>query len=177
MRKVFNYVCIVCCQGENMTGADNQQERLNSNWIVGFVDGEGCFHVAINRLPKMTLGRQVLPEFRVVQHYRDKALLYRFKDFFGFGNVVFNHGNIFEYRVRGLENLNKIVQFFKKYRLITVKKNSFEYFALVIQLMNNKKHLTQEGLERIAILASKMNRRVKRNLESSETICQTLGNK
>ena len=54
--------------------ADNQQERLDANWIVGFVDGEGCFHVSINKMHKMTLGLQVLPEFRVVQHHRDEAI-------------------------------------------------------------------------------------------------------
>ena len=59
-------------------GADNQQERpsgIPSYYISGFVDGEGCFHVALNRMPKMTLGWQVLPEFRIVQHQRDEKLL------------------------------------------------------------------------------------------------------
>ena len=30
---------------DNPSGADNQQERLRSStqWLVGFVDGEGCF--------------------------------------------------------------------------------------------------------------------------------------
>ena len=39
--------------------------------------------------------------------------------------------------------------------------------------MNQKKHLCEEGLEEIAILASCMNRQIKsRYLESSETIRQ-----
>ena len=63
--------------GDNVSSAGNQQERLDAEWIVGFVDGEGCFHVAINRLEKMTLGWSVLPEFRVVQHKRDEQVLYR----------------------------------------------------------------------------------------------------
>jgi len=33
---------------DNDTSRDNQQERLGTaNWIVGFVDGEGCFSVSI----------------------------------------------------------------------------------------------------------------------------------
>ena len=60
--------------------AGNQQERLDAEWIVGFVDGEGCFHVAINRMPKMSLKWQVLPEFRVVQHERDEMVLHEIKD-------------------------------------------------------------------------------------------------
>ena len=162
---------------KNAMSADNQQERLDSNWVTGFVDGEGCFHVSINKLPKMTLGYQVLPEFRVVQHSRDKLLLTKLKDFFGFGNVVVNHGDRLEFRVRGSENLNVIIQFFQKYPLQTSKQNDFKLFAQVIHLMNNKKHLTEEGLGNIAKLASKMNRKVTRRLESSETIRQTLGDK
>ncbi len=94
-------------EGENVTGADNQQERLDAQWIVGFVDGEGCFHIAISKLSKMTLGWQVLPEFRIVQHQRDIALLHEIKNFFGFGTVGRNHGDRQEFRVRGMENLEK----------------------------------------------------------------------
>lgn len=151
-------------------GADNQQERLDDRWIVGFTDGEGCFHVALNKLPKMTLGWQVLPEFRIVQHQRDETVLQGIKSFFGFGDICRNHGDRKEFRVRGLDNLNKLVQFFKKYPLQTSKKRSFELFSEVIELMNKRQHLTREGLRNIANLASQMNRKVKRHLESPETI-------
>ena len=151
-------------------GADNQQERLNTEWIVGFVDGEGCFHVSLNKMQKMTLGWQVLPEFRVVQHQRDEFLLFKFKEFFGFGEVKKNHDERKEFRVRGLENLNKIVEFFKTNQLRTSKRKNFEIFSEIILMMNNKEHLKKEGLKRIANLSSKMNRQVKsRYLESSET--------
>jgi hypothetical protein len=45
--------------------------NLNAQWVVGFVDGEGCFHVGINQNESMSLGVQVLPEFTVVQHEVD----------------------------------------------------------------------------------------------------------
>ena len=151
-------------------GADNQQERLDVSWIVGFVDGEGCFHVALNKLPKMTLGWQVLPEFRVVQHQHDEIILQKLKLFFDFGSVVRNHGDRKEFRVRGLKNLNKLTKFFKLNPLQTSKQKNFEIFSKIIKLMNKEQHLTQEGLIKIAKLASKMNRKVKRHLESSETI-------
>ena len=157
--------------------ADNQQERLNCNWVVGFVDGEGCFHVAINKLPKMTLGWQVLPEFRIVQHQRDEILLHQIKSFFKFGEVRKNHDDRKEFRVRGLKNLNSIIKFFKKYPLKTSKRKNFEVFSEIITLMNNGQHLTNSGLKKIANLASKMNRKVKRNLESSETIRRNFKNR
>ena len=158
---------------ENVMSADNQQERLDAQWIVGFVDGEGCFHVAISKLSGMTLGYQVLLEFRVVQHQRDEAVLLKLKNFFGFGSVVRNHGDRKEFRVRGLENLNKIVEFFRENPLQTIKQANFELFCEVIEMMKKKQHLTKEGLHKIAEIASQMNRQIVRNLESSETVCQT----
>ena len=154
--------------------ADNQQERLNASWIVGFTDGEGCFHVSLNRIPAMSLGWQVLPEFRIVQHEKDEALLHEIKNYFGFGNVRVNrtdsHGTRKEFKVRGLENLNKIVNFFEKNPLRTSKKKDFELFSRIIRLMNNGEHLTEEGLDKIARFACCMNRKRQcKYLESSET--------
>ena len=154
-----------------MRSADNQQERLDNNWISGFVDGEGCFHVAINKLPKMTLGYQVLPEFRIVQHKRDIEILKRIQQNLGVGTIRINHGDRYELRVRGVLELNKIINFFEQHPLMTKKRNDFLLFKEIIQLMNKRKHLSQEGLEQIALKASKMNRQVKSSyLESSETV-------
>lgn len=138
--------------------ADNQQERLDANWIVGFVDGEGCFHVSLNKQQKMTCKFQVLPEFRVVQHEKDIAVLFRLKDFFKCGNIVTNHGTRKEFRVRGQKSLAKIVAFFSKYPLQTSKQKNFEKFVEVFELIEQKKHLTQEGIFEIAKIISTMNR-------------------
>src|SRR4029079_2654609 len=74
--------------GDNATGADNQQERpVPVQWIVGFVDGEGCFSVPIFRNRTCRLGWQVQPEFTVVQGARSVSVLHRLKDFFGCGAV------------------------------------------------------------------------------------------
>ena len=163
---------------KNAMSADNQQERLDINWIVGFVDGEGCFHISINKIDKMTLGWQVLPEFRIVQKKDDEQVLHKIQKYFGFGKVTLNredkHGIRKEFRVRGLKNLNELIQFFQKHPLHTsTKKHNFETFSRIIQMMNNKEHLNREGLDKIAKMISKMNRKPKlKYLESSETIRQ-----
>lgn len=149
---------VVLKTSENPSGADNQQERLSAEWVVGFVDGEGCFFVGINRQPSMKIGWQVLPEFRVVQHQRDVAILKRLHEFFGFGKITTNHGDRKELRVRGSQQLAEIVRFFRKHPLRTVKRSSFECFAGVIDMMERGDHLTEEGLKRIRQLASRMNR-------------------
>lgn len=153
--------------------AGNQQERLDAEWIAGFVDGEGCFHVALNRLEKMATGWTVLPEFRVVQHQRDERVLHRIRDFFGFGKVTVNHGDRKEFRVRGVKNLRKLVCFFGKHTLQTTKRENLALFAEVLSIMESKRHLKKEGLDEIASIMTRMNRKpVPKYLESSETIRQ-----
>ena len=144
---------------DNPTGADNQQERPSPDWVVGFVDGEGCFFVGINRRPSMTVGWQVLPEFRVVQHERDVSILEQLREFFGCGQVTRNHGDRKELRIRGLKQLSeRVVPFFEANPLRTVKQESFARFAEVIRRMNRGDHLMMEGLDEIRELAAGMNR-------------------
>jgi hypothetical protein len=51
---------------DNPSGAGNQQERPGlEQWVVGFVDGEGCFSISVVRNPGCLLGWQVQPEFSV----------------------------------------------------------------------------------------------------------------
>ena len=147
-----------------MSGAGDQQERLNADWIVGFTDGEGCFHVGINKCPKMYVGYQVLPEFRIVQHEVNESTLEKIKEFFGFGKVTVNradyHGVRKEFRVRGLTNLRKLVKFFDEHPLQTpARKRNFKLFREILRIMEQKKHLTVSGLRKIRKLALAMNRR------------------
>ena len=149
--------------GNNAMSAANQQERLGAEWIVGFVDGEGCFHVAFNRQPNMTVGWQVLPEFRVVQHQRDEQILVRMQQFFGCGTVTRNNGDRKELRVRGMENLGRVVDFFTSQPLQSKKQHDFERFAMILKAMRRGDHLEKTGLREIARIALEMNRRENSN--------------
>ena len=133
-------------------------ERLEAQWVVGFVDGEGCFFVGINPHPEMTSGFQVLPEFTVVQHQRDIQLLHALKQFFGSGVVRRNHAERMAYRVRSLDHLNlQIIPFFDKHPLKSRKRVDFAKFRKILQLMTKKEHLESEGIEKIRAIAKMMN--------------------
>ncbi len=132
--------------------------RLEAQWVVGFVDGEGCFYVGINAQPEMKTGYQVLPEFTVVQHQRDVQLLYALKQFFGCGVVRRNHGDRMAYRVRSLEHLVKyVIPFFEKHPLKSKKHLDFLKFRRIVIMMQRNEHLTPDGIERIRQIASEMN--------------------
>ena len=132
--------------------------RLEAQWVVGFVDGEGCFFVGINPHSEMTAGFQVLPEFTVVQHQRDVQLLHALKEFFGCGVVRTNHAERMAYRVRAVDHLNEIIiPFFEKHPLKSKKNVDFAKFRKIVQLMMKGEHLAIEGIEKIRAIASTMN--------------------
>ena len=134
--------------------------ELDAQWIVGFVDGEGCFHVGVNPHPEMAAGFQVLPEFTVVQHERDVQVLHALKARFGCGVVRRNNGDRMSYRVRGHEHLSKhIVPFFERHPLKTRKRVDFIKFREIVGLMDRGVHLDREGVERIRAIAGQMNRK------------------
>jgi hypothetical protein len=133
--------------------------NLDANWVVGFVDGEGCFCVGINPHSEMTCQYQVLPEFAVVQHKRDIRLLFALKKFFGCGVVRKNHEERMAYRVRGFGHLQQvIVPFFEKHPLKSQKQVDFLKFRDVLRWMALGEHLKPEGIEKIRKVASVMNR-------------------
>jgi hypothetical protein len=133
--------------------------NLDAQWITGFVDGEGCFHVGINANAEMTAGFQVLPEFTVVQHKRDVQVLHALKAYFGCGVVRVNHGDRMAFRVRSKEHLLKnIVPFFIEHPLKTKKNVDFQKFRQVLLMMDADRHLTSDGVEEIRSIAGQMNR-------------------
>ena len=76
---------------DNVWSAENQQERLTTfGWVVGFVDGEGCFSNPIYRCGKMTLRWQVRLELAVVQGASSRDVLEELVRFFGCGKVYRN---------------------------------------------------------------------------------------
>ncbi len=167
--------------GENATGADNQQERLKTiGWVVGFVDGEGCFSVTIQKSSSTTTGWQVFPELAVTQGEKSLQALRDLQVFFGCGNIFINRRAdnhrepLYRFCVRSAADLRtKIVSFFQENPLRTAKQEDFEKFVRVLELMEVRKHLNVEGLKEIANIVQTMNRKKpSRFLESSETICQ-----
>ena len=133
--------------------------QLDAQWIVGFVDGEGCFHVGISVHAEMSVGYQVLPEFTVVQHERDVQLLQALKAFFGCGVVRQNHGDRMAYRVRKQEHLREIiVPFFLRHPLKSRKRQDFDKFRRVLRMMEAGDHLDEDGLAKIREISASMNR-------------------
>ena len=166
---------------DNPAGAANQQERPGiEHWVVGFVDGEGCFSVPIFRNQSCRLGWQVQPDFSVVQGAKSVHVLHELERFFECGHVGRNarhddyREDLYRHSVRSLGDLiGTIVRFFEAHPLRTAKRDEFARFAGVVRMMSRKVHLTVDGLSQIAGVTQTMNhRKPSRFLESSEAIRQ-----
>jgi len=149
--------------------ADNQQERLKFiGWIIGFVDGEGCFTVSFFKHPKsrLRLKWEVFPEFVITQEMKSGTTLKKIKNYFNCGAVYLNkrydnhHEHLLKYVVRNREDLlTKIIPFFETNSLQSAKKKDFRIFARIVRKMNKGEHLTEKGLAEIRLMVRKMNTR------------------
>jgi hypothetical protein len=167
--------------GDNPPGAGNQQERPGiEQWIVGFVDGEGCFSVPIYRNHTYRIGWQAQPAFVVVQGERSVRVLHELKEYFECGGVYINrrHDNhrehLFRYDVRSPRDLvSRIIPFFEEHPLRTAKADDFRKFARIVRMMQRGVHRSVEGMSQIASIVQTMNtRKPSRFLESPEAIRQ-----
>jgi LAGLIDADG endonuclease len=162
---------------DNLVGAENQQERLiRIGWVVGFVDGEGCFSIGFVKQPERAhrrgyrTGYQVTHSFVVVQGARSVASLHGLRDFFGVGAVSINrrHDNHKEHLHRFIvgarnELLDVVIPFFRAFPLRTAKHRDFEAFARCVEICASGRHLTVPGLIEIAEIAQTMNHRKSRS--------------
>jgi LAGLIDADG endonuclease len=162
---------------DNSDGAENQQERLiRTGWVVGFVDGEGCFSIGFVRQPNRLnrkgyrTGYQVSHEFAVTQGEQSIECLNELRDFFGVGQVLINkrydnhREHLHRYVVRSRNDLlEKIIPFFRRYPMRSSKQVNFEKFASCVELIEANRHLSPHGLIEIAQIAETMNRRKSRH--------------
>ena len=129
------------------------------SYITGFVDGEGCFLISFSLRSKMKLGVEVRPSFSVSQHKRSKDIILFLQQFFNCGGVRFSKKDQnYKFEVRSIKDLIKIIiPHFKKYPLKTSKKEEFERFTQICELIYSNKHLSQEGLAEIIKLSENVN--------------------
>ena len=161
---------------DNPVGADNQQERLiRVGWVIGFVDGEGCFSIGFVRQPNRTdrrgytTGYQVFHRFVVTQGASSASALEELKQFFGVGRLYTNarHDNhrehLHQYCVGRRDDLiERIIPFFQAHPLRTSKHYDFERFTQCMERVSAGLHLTRGGLVEIAQIAQTMNHRKSR---------------
>jgi LAGLIDADG endonuclease len=140
---------------DNPDGAENQQERLiRTGWVIGFVDGEGCFSIGFVRQPNRTgrrgykTGYQVSHECAVTQGAQSVSCLHELRDFFQVGQVLINkrydnhREHLHRYVVRSRDDLlGTVIPFFRRHPMHSSKQANFQKFARCVELIDAGRHL------------------------------------
>lgn len=129
------------------------------NWVSGFASGEGTFDVVIATSKFTKVGSQVQLRHRICQHNRDLELMGLLKDYFGTGSLN-NYREAVDLSIVRFKDINdKIIPFYKEHPILGIKQMDYLDWCLIANLMNKGLHLTQEGLDEIKIIQSRMNTR------------------
>nr|AAG61148.1 putative site-specific DNA endonuclease [Chlorella vulgaris]QGN75126.1 putative site-specific DNA endonuclease [Chlorella vulgaris] len=132
-------------------------KKITSDYIVGFVDGEGCFTLHIIKKKQSAFGFYFTPSFSVSQNTNSVRVLQDIQQFFHCG-FIRNDKKTSKYEVRDLKNLTTyIIPFFKKNKLRTMKNKDFQIFCEICGLLNQKQHYTVSGAQKLLDLAFSMN--------------------
>jgi len=143
----------------NKTDSDNNDlVRLNPNYITGFVDGEGCFHISLRAKSGRKVNYAVDLSFSIGLGKKDQRLLELIQAYFGgIGKLSVNDSTAL-WRVRAINDLKVLIDHFDRYPLLTKKRLDFIIFKEAWQLIVNKEHLTEEGLRKMVSLRASINK-------------------
>ena len=135
----------------------NSNIKLNPWWVLGFVDGEGCFMVSILKDKNRKTGWEVKPSFGISLHVKDLYILENIKNHLGVGRIYKQGKQSIQLKVNSVKEIAKLMEYFSNYLLITQKQADCELLRRINHLMLNKQHLTEEGLHKIVALKASIN--------------------
>jgi hypothetical protein len=146
--------------------------RELSQYLSGYVDGEGCFSVSFSKREKFKIGWEVKPSFCVGQNFDRREVLDLMQEFFGCGFMRRDYGDkTLKYEIRSLESLiEKVIPHFTEFPLLSAKQRDFLAFAEICKRMKHGEHHTIEGFRKIADIAYKMNGSGKRKLTHAQLV-------
>lgn len=133
---------------------------LDPNYVVGFVDGEGCFSITVNkhhgRLSEVRL------VFAIELEESDREILERIVLTIGCGKIyrlVYKNHPTWQphckLKVSNFKDIDgKVIPFFTKYPLQAKKRAQFNRFCKVAQMIKEKSHLGDKNIKEILCIRS-----------------------
>jgi LAGLIDADG endonuclease len=140
------------------------------SYLSGYVDGEGCFCVSINKSGRHQFGWEIRPSFSVSQNGDRAEVLERLKQQLACGTIRPDRSDrTLKYEVRSVAELvERVIPLFEENPLLSGKRRDFEHFAEICRMMYRGQHQTKEGFRRILELAFEMNPSGKRKYTQEE---------
>lgn len=130
----------------------------DSYWVAGFTSGDGSFNIKTTR----TNLKRIQLRFSIILHKRELEVIKGIAKYFNKLDYedkgVINNKNYVGIQIVNFTDIfNIIIPFFEKYPIEGSKKLDFEDFKFIANMLNNKEHLTEEGLKKILEIKKGMN--------------------
>jgi hypothetical protein len=144
--------------------------EITPEYIRGFVDGEGNFHISVYDKDRIELifqvsqsgevGRQLLEEIKAFFKCGKITCIKR-KGAEVFGTNYKTSEDTYSYQVYSLKDIwCKIIPFFDQYKPI-IKREQYECWRKVAEIMKRRGHLTHRGRHEIMELKAKISKHTK----------------
>ena len=140
-----------------------QRDKLNPEYVAGFIDGEGSFSVSIGKHKTLKRGFEVRPEFEIELRADDQEILERILTTIGCGKIYdcsyerygwYPHS---KYKVMSIRDMRDILfPFLDNHPLQAKKKKSYIIFREIVLMICNKQHLSDEGFHKIIKLRDEL---------------------
>lgn len=133
----------------------NSSGDFNNHWLAGFSDADASFQIkVINRLIRNK--SEIRLNYQIDQ--KNNLLLNMIKIYLG-GNIGYRKSqDTYYYGSTSFGSAKNVIKYFDKFNLQSKKHISYLRWRKVYILIQNKEHLTEEGLVKILKIKSLINR-------------------
>lgn len=139
-------------------------------YLAGFADGEGSFNVSFRKREDFKIPWKVSLCFNVSQ--RDKVILTLFKRHLNCGSLRQRSDGVWYYEVNNFNAIvENVIPFFKRFVFLSAKKKrDFSKFVQIAKIIQEKRHLTYDGIKEILEIREQMNDGGKRKFQMEEIL-------
>ena len=136
-------------------------DNINPYWIAGLASGDGCFYVSLRNSLTTKSGKSVTLKFHIVQHSRDIELMKSLIYYLNCGRIelTLKQSAVYFVVTNFKDILEKLIPLFDKYNIKGVKELDYAHFREVAMLIQDKQHLSEQGLTKINSIKSNMRAR------------------
>ena len=140
---------------ENIVFNINNSKDFDNHWLAGFSDADSSFQIKI-----ITRDGKPKPEvrlnFQIDQKHNDLLLL--IKEALG-GNIGYRKSqDTYYYGSTSFGSAKKVINYFDNYHLQSSKHRSYLQWRKAYIIIQDNKHLTEEGLNTIKLLKESINK-------------------
>ena len=133
---------------------------VENHWLAGFSDANASFQIKVLNCKKNKT--EIRLNFQIDQKNNNNVILL-IKNFLG-GNIGYRKlgsqkkGETYYYGSTSFGSAKKVINYFDHFHLLSTKHINYLKWRKAYLIIQNKKHLTKEGIEKIIKLKNSMNR-------------------